>query len=323
MMKKYASLFLVVASFGYFACSLALTPKDGNMYQQELQVLKERRFQGTMLDRKSASGPKNVLVFTENAEQVGFWGMLFRQAFIGQDPIAISSSSMPLLHGYVSAVCRKLDMRVPTIFVTKNKTTNLSNNTSNSGSTKILMSSGAILIGQDLLLDVSQQAVEAAVAHELCKIKHNHDNKEVFMKWIAPVVIASSLPSETLYDVNRNKLVSFLAVRALIAKTFQKQADKFVYADMDNADGLIELCNYWKHAEGKVDADYNDAWIYLKQADICLYNSLIGNLTYFFSRTGHRLDKLQRWIFRTTFLGGQQQYQSRIDAAHNYVAAQK
>lgn len=321
MLKKNMQLIAMILSLGFFAPALALTPIKGNIYHQEFKQLRSKRFHGAILDRKAAVGPRFVLQFTENIEQVGFWGMLFRHTLAGQNPVAISSSSMPQLHAYVSDVCSQLGIRVPTIFVTKNKTTFFGNPTSYSASTKLLMSSGAICIGQDLLLDVSQKAVEAAIAHVLCEIKHNHQNKEILLTWIVPKIISRSLPIETRMDDIRNQIICLLLVRALIAKTFERQADAFVYADMNNADGFIELCSYWDRAEKKVDTDYDDAWAYLKQSRIGIFNSLNGNIIYFLSRTGHRFDKLQRWIRRNTFIGANQGYQARIDNAKNYVSA--
>lgn len=329
--KNYMRCISVALILSSIANIQALTPQEGNIYQEEFKTLKEKRIPKTILDRQSSFGPKAVLAFTENAEQVGFWGLLFRLRLLFPDkfskfslqPVAISSAGMPLLHTYVNEVCGRIGMRVPTIFITKDKTTFFGSSTGYSASTKVLMSSGAILIGQDLLLDVSQEAVEAAIAYELCCVKHNHENKEIFMKWIVPIVASNILPASTSSGVVRKNLISFLLVRLLIAKEFEKQADRFVYEAMGNADGFVELCTYWQQKEQKVDVNYDDAYMYLKQADISIINSIIGGLSYHLFRTGHRLHKTFKLIFRSTFLGSEQNYQVRINAAQRCANIQK
>ena len=194
------------------------------------------------------------------------------------------------------------------------------------------MSSGAILIGQDLLREASPKALEAAIAHQLCRVKYNHENKEWVIKWIMPVMVgcflrAPNLPGSPVPDLSprdraRYGVLSFIALRVLLAKRFEKQADRFVYEEMGNAEGLIELCTYWQHKEQRVDTEYDDVSEYLRTSNIALIDYIFYDLGYHFRRTGHRLHKLNRWIFRNTPLGSNQSYQTRINTAQQYLNVQ-
>ena len=48
----------------------ALAPKEESVYQQELKALQQRSFYKTMLDRRSAGGPKGILANIENAREL-------------------------------------------------------------------------------------------------------------------------------------------------------------------------------------------------------------------------------------------------------------
>ncbi len=359
---SYRKVRLIYICFAFalnlFVGVQAVVPKKESVYQQELKALQQRPFYKTMLDRRSAGGPKNILANIENAKELNLFQRWLRYSLLARNPIAVTADSMPRLHAFVKEVCIQWDMRMPTIFVTKNKTTFFGGSTSHADSTKILMSSGAILIGQDLLREVSPKALEAAIAHQLCHVKYNHGNKEWFIKWIAPGLVGSFLPGGDepqaeddepqaeddepqaegdeelqvlLNDLSaqlpsraqlRNKAICFIVVRLLLAKRFEKQADRFVYEAMNNAEGLIELCAYWQHKEQRVDTEYDDVAEYLRTSDIALIDYIFGGLGYHFYRTGHRLYKLGRWIVRNTPFWSTQSYQTRINAAQRYLNMQ-
>ncbi len=320
VMLRYISF---VFALNFFVGMQAVAPKEESVYQQEFKALQQKPFYKTMLDRRSAGGPKNILANIENAKELNLFHRYLRGKLLASDPIVATADSMPLLHAFVKEVCIQQDMRMPTIFVTKNKATFFGGSTSHANSTKVLMSSGAILIGQDLLREVSPKALEAAIAHQLCHVKYNHENKEWLIKWIAPFMVASFLAKNHAHAKYRKTIICFIVARVLLAKRFEKQADRFAYETMDNAEGFIELCTYWQHKEQRVDTEYDEVSEYLRTSDIALSDHISYGLGYHLSRTDHRLHKLGRWIVRNTPLGSNQSYQTRINAAQQYLNAQK
>lgn len=319
--KRVMKSLFIVLSVACFVNIQALTPQKGNLYQEEFKNLKEKRFYNIILDRRSPSGPRNLVKNIENAKELGLFARLLRGALV-QNSVVVTGKSMPALYAYVRDVCKQFDMRIPTILITKNKENwFFGGSTIKSNSIKHLMSSGAILIGQDLLLESSPKALEAALAHELCHIKYNHDNKALLIEYALPTVVGMFLPVNAAVDMIRNQILTHVVTRLLLAKRFEKQADRFVYETMNNAEGLIELCRYMQKKEQKVDADYNDAYACLKGANISFLDYILNGIGYLTSRTDHRLHKVYKFIQRKTPVGSAQDYQTRINAAQKYMTS--
>lgn len=254
---------------------------DSNVYHQELKALKKSPFYKTIFEQRSNHFLRQTLRSVENAKELGILGRwYFVMLPIMQGGVVVTEESMPKLHGYVDSVCTQQKMRTPTIFITKNKKTTWPIDV-NASSVKILASRGAILISQDLLEKTSQKALEAAITHEIAHIQYNHNNKDLVAKWVLPLVAAQLLKRiNPRAFAGRGGAISLeifewvaplLLPRILIGKQFEKEADKFVYQALNNADGLIEYCHYLQEKDARVEADYADTRASLRDADIALF----------------------------------------------------
>lgn len=307
--------FLVVSTTLFFS---SMAHAD-SLYFQELKSLKKEPVYQAILDRKADFNVRTLAAKIKESEEVGLIGQVLR-APVSIGAFVVKKTSMPQLYAYVEGICRNLQMRMPTIYITNNKTSSFGADPTKTNSVKFYWSSGAILIGQDLLQNVSQQAVEAAICVELSHIKNNHMNKQIFVNWIVPQILAVSVPDESIGAFVIFHIGRFVLPRLVVGKMFEREADNFVIDTMQNAQGFIELCSYWQAQEQKVDADYDEVYAFLQSADISMIDTVLHYSSYAVLRTIHRANKLQRWIKRVTPLTGSQQYQVRIDRAKEHLA---
>ncbi len=284
-----------------------------NIYQEEFKALQSKPSYKILLDRRTDKRVQVMIADIENAHKVGFFGSLMRNELIFQGGVAIAADEMPQLHSYIRMICEHLGMRIPTLYITKDKNRDIVGGCTNQAdSVKWAMSSGAILIGRDLLLEVSQKALEAAVARELFRINRNHDNKQYFMFWAIPGII-------TLLDSPVNGLATMVIARFLAGKHFEAQADRFVYETQNNAEGLIDLCGYWQKGEQKVDDDYGMVYRLLHTKTLSFFEYESAKDSYIQFYVSHLVNKAWRWIKRNTILTTKSTYASRIQAAQKYI----
>ena len=135
------------------------------------------------------------------------------------------------------------------------------------------MSSGAILIGQKLMHEVSDEALEAIVAHEIGHIKHNHTNKLLALNLPLAVAVGAMfqclkpgflkkvpLPKQfsgaeigrffgELFvlelKIETILFVSLVITALIINKRFEKEADEFACKTIGNSTGFIEFFEYF------------------------------------------------------------------------------
>jgi hypothetical protein len=109
----------------------------------------------------------------------------------------------------------------------------------------------------------------------------------------------------------------------LIAKQFEKQADRFVYQTMHNAEGLIEYCTYLQKQQDKIETDYANTHISLNSADISFIDAIGLLCSFGIARVGHGIYNAFKWIWLHTPLTPYQSNAARIKAAQEYLAAQQ
>ncbi len=322
-MKKIILFLVSTLSIVYAHDHKDQTAIENNIYRQEFKALKKEPFYKTIFDRRSNALMSTMLAQLESGQELSLIDKCLLGDLLITNPVAISSAAMPQLHKYIDAVCAEHNMRKPTILITKSKTNILGLSTAYSSSAKYLMFKGAILIGQDLLLETSQKALEAAIAYELAHIKYNHENKDWFVKWIAPGVVSWIIP--TLNPGARaGQLLTWLLPRLLIAKRFEKQADMFVYKTMNNAEGLIELCRYFQHKEQRVEDEYAETKVLLNTAHVNFFTTYLPVWgSYQWSSLLHTCTNIKKWFIYNTFFFSSQSPQARIKAAQEYLDKQK
>lgn len=317
-MKK---LFLLL-SLAFTHIIVGTHPDNPSIYYQEFKALKKEPFYSIIFDRQAKGSLRSIVSNVQTAAELNSLARLFRARLCFQNPIPISALMMPKLYAYVEKICKQQNMRMPTIYITQHKTTLFGSPTVYTDSTKILASSGAILIGQDLLLETSQKTLEAAIAYELAHIKFNHGNKYKLAYLITPPL--------ALYIIiaTRGKLISLASLllllpRFLIGKQFEKEADTFIYKTMNNGQGLIELCNYFQRKKQKMENDYADAYTFVQNAHIGSLDYIGALFTCYLNSLTHKCGNLFDWICYSTIISPYQSNEARIKTAQAYLDTQR
>jgi Zn-dependent protease with chaperone function len=209
------------------------------------------------------------------------------------DLVIVTNETMPALYNYVSSLSKKAQITTPFLFISlKNFST---------FSRKILGFRSSIVIGQQLLHDVSDEELEALIAQQIGHIKYYHTNKKAMVNGIT--LIAYIIPA-----------LSSL----LVSKQFAKQADMFASKVAGKANGLITFYERLKAKDQLIIAEYNEVSRMLTQnaANIPLLSYLILTIGYYMSKTEHYIEKTyNKWAYPS--------HQERIDAAKKYLAQQE
>lgn len=328
--QQLSVLFLFLSSVFVFS--------NESKYAQELQDLKQKtsydflfakdKNQQLQIIRRDMKIYKNLTAFQR----------FVRSLFIACDSIVVTEKNMPQLYNYVSEICEKADIDKPVIFVQRKKSGIL-----NAFAQKLLMSSGGILLTQDLLFKCTEKEVEAIVAHEIGHIKYNHVNKSLPLFLIG--LIASFYP---LYESCNNYLkeeyeieefdkvlskvylkgsVILCLVRIfsslLIGKRFESQADEFA-CKMGKAEGIVQFFERMVEKEELAEQDFIFIKGLLEQKKERLgkdYSKF--KLAYWGARFNHSIDKAFKWLYYNTRLGAHPSDKERIKRAQEYLAKQQ
>ncbi len=264
---------------------------------------------------------------------------IVRSLFLMLDVVIVTPETMPLLYGYVDDICKKADIPVPTIFITRK------DGFFNAFAQKILMSTGGILIGQKLMKETSDDALEAIVAHEIGHIKYDHVNKMLgilTVQWGVVYALTKMLKitsgvrvGDSEGDVLYKKCVYFLKLMMLndclscvsayfINKRFEKEADEFAYKTNGKARGLIEFFELLLQKDVLRDEEFVTIYNLLEQnkeqLEMMDYYSLL--LRYYGAYAEHWLMELYKKVYYETFVGAHPTPQARIKAAQDYLAQQ-
>jgi Zn-dependent protease with chaperone function len=337
---KYCHVFLVIM------CSFALAASD----------IHAQRYYSEFLDFKNL--PQNQLMFNEDAHQglamiqrdiiscknLTPSGRFIRMTFEALDGVLVTSESMPLLYAYVDGICKKANITTPTIYITRQ------DGFFNAMAQKLLKSSGGIIIGQKLMKELSDDALEGVVAHEVGHIKHNHINKllalgafrrliQLGLMYAAAQYIPIQLVEqwsflgndEVIYLVESTRYnyyamgaigivtgcITSLIPEFIINKRFEKEADLFA-CDNDKAKGLIEFFELLIKKEQLQEEEFTTIYNLLLQnkekLDSGDYNGLLFN--YYAVWAAHRV---HRALYYKTFWGPHPSNEARIEAAKKYV----
>jgi Zn-dependent protease with chaperone function len=262
-----------------------------------------------------------------------------RSAFLSLDVIVVAPETLPKLYEYVDGICKKANIATPTVFLTRK------DGFLNAAAQKLLMSTGGIVIGQKLLHDLSDDAIEAIVAHEIGHIKHNHINKLLVLSVFTMILYyklcgslsldkVTILSSDTSLEIcsKIGSLVAkkyalltslFLLPSLIVNKRFEKEADEFACKDNDKSNGLIEFFELILQKDQLREEEFTAIYELLQQNKSQLsfddyYFDLI--IRYYTAKAGHLYSKARKYIYHNTFLGAHPSPESRIAAAKQYLA---
>lgn len=191
------------------------------------------------------------------AKELSLMGFLLQTGLSGHnsDLIIVTSENMPALYNYVDSISKKSNIATPVVFVSLKK------DFFKSFSRKVLMFTGSIVIGQELLQNLSDEELEAVVAQEIGHIKYNHSNKSFLLQaaalgsfmYFVVNKMSSKAKNLDLSTVNLqsvganllcNELVKIFVVPALVSllvsKRFAQQVDLFA-SEVGKSNGLINF----------------------------------------------------------------------------------
>ena len=202
----------------------------------------------------------------------------------------VTRDTMPKMYNYIAQLCQKEGIETPVVFISKDT------GIFNAFAFKVFVTTGGILIGQDLLKECSDDAIEAIIAHEIGHVYHNHANKHLALRLVATVGVGAATKNPVAAVIGGGLLSS-----VIIGKSHEKQADQFAYKT-GKSQGLIEFFENLKKKEQKEDD----------------YFSL--RLGYYLAKMAHKIDRGFMWVYHNTPLGAHPSHDARIAAAKEYEA---
>lgn len=255
MQLSFKHLFLIALSF-YFVHGYG-----GDLYKNELaQFIQGDDYKQTFGNRDLDHGLKTIRADIITSHYIS-WLERFTTSLFGlfiSGAITITPERMPLLYNYIDNVCKNQNIKTPTIIITKSKSF------FNAFALKLFSFGGFICIGQQIILETSDAALEAIVAHELGHIKNNHATKLLFLGFALPIAYCiykhirkpnmltddpvEQMASNVAYYAEQLKFAkkwllpaSFLTTKAIFSRSMERQADEFTYKTLNKGDGLIEF----------------------------------------------------------------------------------
>jgi Zn-dependent protease with chaperone function len=300
-------------------------------YRQEFKTFKYESEYAKIFDHEIPVGVRGLYQAIDNYKELGFLNRLLYQAFFSLGVVIIVPEACPKLHGFIDSLCQKSNIKTPIVFVTVKK------HFFNAAAAKLLMSIGGIVIGQQMLLELSDQELEGVIAHEIGHIKYNHVNKTILLSLLTYIATSLTLDAifplrvvpgkQNLLPIKRALdayLLSNVITACIINKSFEKQADAFAYKENDYGQGLMEAFELLQEKEKKSDQEYHNVYAHLQkyQDKICLLDYVLLRIDYLFNLLGHKIDKMYRWIYHNTPLGAHPSHEERIATIKAYLENQ-
>jgi Zn-dependent protease with chaperone function len=302
-----------------FFMSSALNAHD--LYYQEFKAFTAMPDYKIIFDKDAHQGMSGIQQDIENCKALSPFQRLVRSIFFTLDVVVITPETMPLLYSYVDTMCKKHALKTPTIFITRKK------NIFNAMAQKLLISSGAIVIGQKLLKELSDQELEAVVAHEIGHIRYNHVNKGIAI-CIASHYACIKLLQHMMPD-SGHPMLSFISgsllASLIINKRFEKEADKFAYKEMGKGAGLIGFfeCIQEKTCQREQDFISTCACLEHSKQRIYFIDYLKLKGYYYWEKLGQSLLDGYKWIYYNTFYGPHPSPEARIETIKEYLDTTK
>jgi len=334
---KFFSIYL----FGMIMVShiVSLTAEIGHnhgVYYDELKALKTAPVTKLMFDEDAHSSLSEIQRDIIICKNLTAFQRFVRSVFLALDVIVVTPETMPLLYSYVDDICKKADIATPTVFITRK------DGFFNAFAQKLLMSTGGIVIGQKLMNELSDEAIEAVVAHEIGHIKHNHVNKHLglfagqvitFMVLFKRLGIQSGITSFDTLDARMLKqyvywgkiylLVSAVSYIAplIVNKRFEKEADEFAYKANGKGAGIIEFFELLLTKDQLREEEFTSIYALLQanKSNLALDDYYGFLWRYYVAYAGHLYTNFYKEIYYETFIGAHPSPQARIAAAKEYM----
>jgi Zn-dependent protease with chaperone function len=327
-----------------FVASSLLSANYYGTYYQEFKALKSNQATKELFDKDAHAILSTIQRDIDIFKNLTFFQRFIRNVFLNLDVIIVTPQILPKLYAYVERVCQKANIPVPTIFVTRG------DGFFNAFAQKLFASTGGIVIGKKLMHDVSDDALEAVIAHEIGHIKYNHINKIlalnaaiIFGGYIilrllgidGVISLSSNIKLSKHSEIDyllkkqqiffRSLLVLYLVaiIRSLIInKQFEKEADEFACKENGKSKGIIDFFELILKKEQLREEEFVVIYELLQKNKTELsfmdyYCGLI--IRYYMAKFGHWYTKVCKNIYHNTFLGDHPSPEKRIEAAKQYM----
>lgn len=239
------------------------------------------------------------------------------------DLIMVTHETMPALYDYVCSLSKDADIVTPFIFVT------LREGFFSAFSRKIFAFKGSIVIGQQLLHDISDVELEALVAQEIGHIKYNHTNKAVAV--VAGFIGLTGFTLGVVLPMLKEKDLMVHAHRvarctaalsplllALFNKHFEEQADIFVSKVAEKSTGLVKFYERLQERDEARVAEFDEISTMLSDNSLNISSLLYIRLLalYYCAKAEHCVTGIYNKFAYPT-------HQERIDVAKKYLETQQ
>ena len=290
------------------------------VYYSELKAYKKDPATKEMFDEWAHSGLAKIQRDINTHKNLTFFQRFIRSAFLGLDVILVAPETLPKLYEYVDGICHKADIATPTIFVTRH------DGFFNAAAQKLFASTGGIIVGQKLMHEVSDESLEAIIAHEIGHIKHNHVNKMMalgLVDWMVYFALVKLLSEDGRISKPRELfawIASSFTSPLIINKRFEKEADLFA-CDNGKAQGIVEFFELMLEKEQLREEEFVAIAELLQKnrSDLSLWSNMILGLRYSMAKFGHNFGTAFKYIYHNTFLGAHPSPEARIAAAQKYL----
>lgn len=307
----YIFLLTIIVNFSFGAVKA-----DSYTYKEELKQLKKKQDYEIIFDKEAHLVLRYIAQEVENSKKLSRFQRFVRSSFLSLDTVVVTAQTMPKLYSYVHSVAQANGIKTPTVFVTKDKWF------FNAMAEKLLISSGAIVLGQKLVYEVSDEEIEAVVAHEIGHIYGNHSNKHMAAHLGTSALIYLCLPP---LPVQARIMPSLIAGRFLsslmIGKQFEREADEFACENQGQARGIIKYFQRLIEKEKKQENDFKDVSQNISKNSRHFYldEYFLINLKYYLARGSFKIDRMFTWFYHNTIFGSHPPHQERIDSAQKYL----
>lgn len=301
-------------------------------YRKELETLKHSdEFRDLINNEDMNCSLQEIRRDIENYKEISIFRRINLYPFWSFEVLAVTPKSMPTLYKYVESVSKKAGIKTPTVFLSNIK------NLFNAFALKLFMDSGAILIGEKLLDEVSDAELEAVVAHEIGHIVHNHVNKTLAIN-MASIYAALKILNYNQQDRSTQlyingaqfespslssvyflgSLISALAIN----KRFEKQADEFACKTMKKGEGVIQFFERLLVREKAYEKHFGQTYDVIERnaPEIGLIDRTYLKTRYYLTSGVHKVGKALAWVYHNTPLGAHPSHEARIEAAKKYLA---
>lgn len=304
---------------------------EGYTYRQEFRdLLASSEVYGTIFTKGDPECDNlreirhTIVNYKEKADGYGVLPMLLAGG------VAINSQLLPKLHALVERICVANNMAVPKIFIS------IHEHFFNAAANRLLLYQGNIIIGKELLEELSDQMLEGIIAHELGHVKYNHINKTLALNCALSYTLLCMVK---YFNGNKKPNLGFFqgillgqlvmtCAQLLIGKRFEKQADEFAYKNAQRGPGLLKALCYMGHRSAQKnrahEAALTQAYMEIESAAPSISGQHYLNLRimYALRKLLFNVNETYRWVYHNTRLGPHPSFEERERAIQEYLHEQ-